>query len=61
VLAIPDDWALLSPGDALLTRHVKAGGPAWTVKEKRGRRVFSRGVWAPAQRIAEARRRKRRG
>jgi len=25
---------------------VKAAGPTWTVQEKRGRKVFSRGVWA---------------
>lgn len=35
-----------------LTRRVKQGGPTWTVKEKRGRRVISLGVWAPAVRIA---------
>lgn len=46
VLPIPGDWALLPPGDAGLTRRVKAAGPTWTVKEKRGRRMFSRGLWA---------------
>lgn len=45
---VPDDWALLPPGDAGLTRRVKASGPSWTVKEKKGRRMFSQGVWAPA-------------
>ena len=49
VLSVPDDWALLPPGDAGLTRRVKAAGPTWTVKEKKGRRMFSRGVWAPRQ------------
>ena len=52
---IPKDWALLPPGDAALTRRVKAAGPAWVVKKKRGRRVFSQGVWAPAVTIAELR------
>ena len=52
VLTAPDDWELLPPGDAGLTRRVKAGGPTWTVKEQKGRRTFSRGVWAPAARIA---------
>ncbi len=51
-LQIPDDWELLLPGDATLTRRVKAGGPSWTVQEKKGRRTFSQGVWAPAKRIA---------
>jgi hypothetical protein len=52
VLDVPLDWSLLPPGDAALTRRVKAAGPTWTVQEKRGRKLFSRGVWAPAQRIA---------
>lgn len=51
---VPDGWELLPPGDAGVTRKVKALGPAWTVKEKRGRRMFSQGVWAPAENIAEA-------
>jgi hypothetical protein len=42
---------LLPPGDAGLTRRVKAAGPTWTVQEKKGRKVFSRGVWAPKARI----------
>lgn len=45
-LTVPPSWALLPPGDAALTRRVKASGPTWTVKEKVGRRVMSRGVWA---------------
>lgn len=54
-LRVPDDWELLPPGDAALTRRVKQGGPCWTVSEKKGRKVFSRGVWAPAARIAAVR------
>ena len=42
----PASWVLLPPGDALLTRRVKAAGPTWTVEERRGRKRFSRGVWA---------------
>jgi len=53
--AVPAGWALLPPGDAGLTRRVKAAGPSWTVKERRGRRTFSRGVWAPAANIEAAR------
>lgn len=44
---VPEDWSLLPPGDAGLTRRVKAAGPHWIVEEKRGRRTFSGGVWAP--------------
>lgn len=54
VLEVPAGWELLKPGDAGLTRKVKAGGPSWTVQVKRGRKLFSQGVWAPAERIAEA-------
>ena len=53
VLKVPSGWELLPPGDAGVTRRVKAGGPSWTVQEKKGRRTFSRGVWAPAERIAK--------
>ncbi len=56
VLRIPDGWELLPPGDATLTRRVKAGGPSWTVQEKKGRRTFSQGVWAPAERIVAIKR-----
>lgn len=53
VLKVPSGWELLPPGDAGVTRRVKARGPSWTVKEKKGRRTFSKGVWAPADRIAK--------
>src|SRR4051794_39586020 len=51
ILTAPDGWALLPPGDAALTRRVKAAGDHWVVQEKRGRKIFSRGVWAPAPTI----------
>lgn len=54
VLTPPETWALLPPGDAAITRKVKAGGPYWLVQEKRGRRTFSQGIWAPADRIEAA-------
>lgn len=47
VLHAPADWVLVPPGDPGLTRRVKAAGPTWTVQEKKGRKIFSRGVWAP--------------
>jgi hypothetical protein len=43
----PADWACLPPGDAMLTRRVKQAGPSWSVIEKRGRKAFSKGLWAP--------------
>jgi hypothetical protein len=51
----PAGWALLPPGDAGLTRRVKAAGPSWTVIEMKGRKKFSKGVWAPAAHIESAR------
>jgi hypothetical protein len=50
-LEVPASWILLAPGDPALSRRVKAEGPCWSVKEKRGRKVFSRGIWAPRERI----------
>lgn len=50
-LTAPEGWILLPPGDAALTRRVKAAGDHWVVAEKRGRKVFSRGIWAAAATI----------
>lgn len=55
VLTVPDGWVLLPPGDAALTRRVKAAGDHWVVQEKKGRKVFARGVWAPATTIERIR------
>lgn len=55
LLTPPAGWALLPPGDAGLTRRVKAAGPTWTVVEKKGRKTFSKGVWAPEAHISAAR------
>lgn len=55
VREVPAGWDLLPPGDAGLTRRVKAAGDFWAVAEKKGRKVFSRGLWAPADAIARAR------
>ena len=54
-LTPPATWACLPPGDAGLTRRVKLAGPSWQVIEKRGRKNFSKGLWAPAENIAAAR------
>ena len=55
VLAVPPGWDLLRPGDAALSRRIKADGPPWTVIELKGRKRFSHGIWAPAERIAALR------
>ena len=55
VLTAPEGWVLLPPGDAALTRRVKSAGDHWVVHEKKGRKVFSRGVWASAATIDKIR------
>lgn len=56
LLTIPAGWVLLPPGDPGLTRRVKKSGPVWTLHEKKGRKVFSLGLYAPAARIEAIRR-----
>jgi hypothetical protein len=53
-LTVPAGWACLPPGDAGLTRRVKALGPSWAVIEKKGRKAFSKGLWAPRENIEAA-------
>lgn len=48
---VPVGWILLAPGDAALSRRIKADGPSWTMIELKGRKRFCRGIWAPAHRI----------
>jgi hypothetical protein len=55
VLIAPEGWVLLPPGDAALTRRVKAAGEHWVVQEQKGRKVFSRGAWAPAATVERIR------
>lgn len=55
VLNVPADWELLPPGDAALTRRVKAAGPTWALQEKRGRKIFSKGLWCSSQDVATIR------
>ncbi len=54
-LVVPEGWTLLKPGDAGLTRRVKASGPSWTVVERRGRKTFTYGVYAPAETVERER------
>jgi Uncharacterized conserved protein (DUF2293) len=53
-LSAPLGWACLPPGDAGLTRRVKQLGPSWAIIEKRGRKAFSKGLWAPRENIETA-------
>ena len=55
ILTAPAGWVLLPPGDAALTRRTKSAGDHWLVQENRGRKVFSKGVWASANTINQIR------
>lgn len=55
ILKVPDSWELLLPGDPGLTRRVKLAGDHYVVAERKGRKVFSRGVWADAATIERIR------
>src|SRR5436305_5839332 len=55
ILTAPEGWVLLPPGDAALTRRIKAAGDHWIVAEKKGRKVFSRGIWTSAATIERIR------
>ena len=50
----PPGWICLPPGDAGLTRRVKSLGPSWAIIEKRGRKAFSKGLWAASEQIQAA-------
>lgn len=54
VFLVPADWANLPAGDASVTRKLKSLGPTWTVQEKKGRKIFSHGVWAEQTQIDKA-------
>lgn len=51
VVTMPPGWRHLPPGDAALTRRVKEAGEHWLLQQKRGRKIFSRGLWAPGATI----------
>lgn len=55
ILTAPDGWILLPPGDAALTRRVKTAGEHWVVQEKKGRKTFSKGVFAPVKTVTRIR------
>jgi hypothetical protein len=54
-LTPPKSWEFLPAGDAGLTRKVTAKTETWRVQVRMGRRMISKGIWAPAVIIAEAR------
>uniref|UniRef100_UPI0032175778 DUF2293 domain-containing protein n=1 Tax=uncultured Draconibacterium sp. TaxID=1573823 RepID=UPI0032175778 len=50
----PKHWIFLPAGDAGITRKVTSGGIYMRVQVKKGRRLISKGIWAPAQSVANA-------
>ncbi|NOR88237.1 MAG: DUF2293 domain-containing protein, partial [Bacteroidales bacterium] len=53
-LTPPNDWFFLPAGDAGITRKVTAQGEFWRVQIIKGRRFISKGIWAPATIIKQA-------
>jgi len=50
----PADWTFLPAGDAAITRKVKTKDIYWKVQTQIGRRIISKGIWAPAVTITQA-------
>lgn len=53
-LEIPKGWRFLAAGDSGLTRKVKTMGPHWVEQIKRGRRIYTQGIWVDAEFVAVA-------
>lgn len=51
IVTVPKGWILVPPGDAALTRRIKAAGEHYAVAEKKGRKIFSRGIWVSAETV----------
>lgn len=50
----PKHWSFLPAGDAGVTRKITARGIYYRVQVKKGRRLISKGIWAPTNIIAES-------
>jgi hypothetical protein len=55
IITVPDGWILVPPGDPTLTRRIKAAVDHYAVAEKKGRKVFSRGIWTAAATVERIR------
>lgn len=55
IIPVPAGWVLVLPGDPALTRRIKAAGDYFAIAEKRGRKVFSRGIWTAAATVEQIR------
>jgi hypothetical protein len=54
VITPPPNWSFLAAGDAGITRKVTAKGEYWRVQSKKGKRLISKGIWAPTLTIIQA-------
>jgi len=50
----PSGWSFLPAGDAALTRRVTKDADYWKVCYKKGRRVYTKGIWAQTSTIEQA-------
>ncbi|MGL4992618.1 MAG: DUF2293 domain-containing protein [Bacteroidales bacterium] len=50
----PSDWAFLPAGDAAITRRVTKEGNFWKICYRKGRRVYTKGVWSESLVIKQA-------
>ncbi len=50
----PVGWIFLPAGDAAVTRKVTSKGLYWKVVFRKGRRIMSKGVWAPEEIVKHA-------
>lgn len=54
ILTPPADWIFFPAGDAGITRKITSAGIYWRVQVKMGKRIISKGVWAPGEIIERA-------
>lgn len=50
----PVGWSFLPAGDSGVTRKITSVGIYWRVQAKKGRRIYSKGIWAPMAAIEKA-------
>jgi len=54
ILTPPAGWSFFPAGDAGITRKITSAGIYWRVQIKAGKRIISKGVWAPSVTIEKA-------
>ena len=54
IMTPPADWEFFPAGDSGITRKITSAGIYWRVQVKMGKRLISKGVWAPSDIIVKA-------